>query len=444
MGDTIGQILQGYNIWFKLNNHHPVLHTLLLHCFIVLGKLIHSYNFGVFLFVFFQLNLFIAVISFSIMVLLKHFHLKLKFTLIILLYFLVHPFVQNYMMLITKDVLFAVFFLLFLLFGCLFLEQKILFAKHYFIWIITILGMVLFRNDEIYVIVPTLLYWFCLNVSKKQVGSSLIIIVCFFLVWHHVVFPFFKISEGSIRELLSIPFQQTARYIKYRPQKVTPDEIAAIDAVLDYKKIGKNYNPNVSDPVKGTFKESSTKEQRLRYFETWIRMFFKEPKLYIETVIANKFEYFYPEANLGGFYDYRWSEAKMKDINNNNEIPFEFHHLKRLEKYREAYERLRTKISGFPIINVLRSASTYVWILILLIIYTLKQNDRKAFALLTPFIMYFLVLIAGPTNGSYSRYVYLYAVTFPFLFIILMPYASYLQVFIDFCEINDIFDNNLL
>ena len=219
--------------------------------------------------------------------------------------------------------------------------------------------------------------------------------------------------------MLSIPFQQTARYIKYKPQKVTPDEIAAIDAVLDYKKIGMNYNPIVSDPVKDTFKKSSTNEQRLRYFKTWISMFFKEPKLYLGTVIANKFEFFYPEANLAWFYSYYWSKKCMK-FADNNEIPFEFHHLKRFEKYRETYERLRAEISAIPIINVMRSASTYIWMLILLIIYTLKQGNKKKFALLVPFIMSFLVLMAGPTNGTYFRYVYFYAVTFPLLFIFLM------------------------
>ena len=64
MGDTPWQIIQGYNL--KLVNHHPVFHTLLIHIFIVLGKLIHSYNFGIFLFAFFQLNLLIFVESFLI------------------------------------------------------------------------------------------------------------------------------------------------------------------------------------------------------------------------------------------------------------------------------------------------------------------------------------------------------------------------------------------
>ena len=146
------------------------------------------------------------------------------------------------------------------------------------------------------------------------------IIAGIFLAWHHVVFSFFKITPGSVREILSIPFQQTARYVKYCSQKVTKNEMMAIDAVLDYKVLGKRYNPNLSDPVKWTFKEKSTTEQRLRYLKTWATMFFKEPKLYIGATIANKYEYFYPEANLAGFYGFSWSVWCMKVANKNNKI----------------------------------------------------------------------------------------------------------------------------
>lgn len=432
MGDTWDQISQGYNLPFfhpavnlitdevKLINHHPVFHTILLHYFIVLGKLIRSYNFGVFLFSFFQLTVFITVISLSVKILIKCFHLKLKYALIVLLYYLIHPFVQNYIMLIAKDVLFAVFILLFLLFVFLFLEQETLSFKQNLLWLLIMLGVILFRNEGIYLIVPMLLYMLFLNLNKKIIVSAIVIIACIFLAWHHVVFPFFKITPGSIREMLSIPFQQTARYVKYNSQKVTKNEMMAIDAVLDYKVLGERYNPNLSDPVKWTFKEKSTTEQRLRYLKTWATMFFKEPKFYIGATIANKYEYFYPEANLAGFYDFSWSEWCMKVANKNNKISFGFHHLKKLKVYREKYEQIRVKIFSFPVFGMFRSASTYIWMFILLFFYTLRQSNKRVLALFVPFIMYFLVLMAGPCNGTYFRYLYPYVVIFPFLFIFIM------------------------
>ena len=110
----------------------------------------------------------------------------------------------------------------------------------------------------------------------------------------------------------------------------------------------------------------------------------------------------------------------MKVANKNKEISFGFHHLKKLKEHREKYERSRTVISGLPIFNLLRSASTYIWMFILLIFYALRQRNKRLFALFVPFIMYFLVLMAGPCNGTYFRYLYPYVVAFPFLFIFTM------------------------
>ena len=435
--DTPDQILHGYNLQsfslylhlplisekVQIINHHPVVHTLLLHYFIVLGNLVRNYNFGVFLFAFVQLIFFITAISFLIVLLIRRFHLKVKYVLVVLAYYLFHPFVQNYMMMLAKDVPYTIFLLFFLLLSYLFLEKESFSFKQNVIWFITMIGVVLFRNEGIYLVVPTLFFLLFLNVSKKQVLSVMCSIVCFFLVWHNMVLPFFKITPGSVREMLSIPFQQTARYVKFQPQKVTQSEKKAIDAVLDYEILGKLYDPSLSDLVKNSFKYNSTTEQRFTYLKTWARMFFKEPKLYIEATIANKYEFFYPESNLGWFNLYVWSEEAMKQVNDNADrkgISFGFHHQKKLRKYRERYEQVRETITRQPVFNILRSASTYLWILLLFVFYSIRLRNKKAIALLVPFIMHLLVLIACPCNGSYFRYVYPYAVTFPFLFIFLM------------------------
>ena len=439
-GDTIDQIWQGYNLQsfhknlqiplisesVKMTNHHPIVHTLVLHYFIALGKYIHSYNFGLFLFAFFQLNLVISVISFVISVLIKRFHIKLKYAAGILAYFLIHPLVQNYMMLITKDVIFTILFLLFLLFSFLLLKQGDLSLNQYLIWILTMLGVILTRNDGIYLIVPTLFCFLLLNEPKKMIGSALVIMVGFFLIWHHVVLPFFKITPGSIREMLNIPLQQTARYVKYQSQKVTRREKKAISAVLDYRKIERVYTPEKSDSIKKIFKESSTNEQRVQYLKIWASMFRKAPTLYIEAIVANKYEFLYPAANLGHYYGYETSERRMEFTNSAlvKEEPFDFQHPEKLRAYRNQYEQSRNKIFELPVLCIVQSASTYTWFLILLICYALKQKNRKILALFVPFIMQFLVLMAGPCNGSYFRYMYFYIVTVPFLFIFYMNLKS--------------------
>ena len=63
------------------------------------------------------------------------------------------------------------------------------------------------------------------------------------------------VKPGGKQEMLSIPFQQTARYVKYYGNDVSTEEEKVIRKVLDYDTIGKNYDPDLSDPVKNTYKQ---------------------------------------------------------------------------------------------------------------------------------------------------------------------------------------------
>ena len=68
-----------------------------------------------------------------------------------------------------------------------------------------------------------------------------------------VLLPVFKITSGSIRETLSIPFQQTARYSKYHSDELSKEDIAIIDKVLVYDTLAERYDPELADPVKNKF-----------------------------------------------------------------------------------------------------------------------------------------------------------------------------------------------
>ena len=84
--------------------------------------------------------------------------------------------------------------------------------------------------------------------------------------------PQLGVEKGSVKEVLSIPFQQTARYIKEYPEEVTLKEKKAINDILSYDGIKENYNPEISDFVKNTFREGS--EDKLdEYFKVWFEMF---------------------------------------------------------------------------------------------------------------------------------------------------------------------------
>lgn len=71
----------------------------------------------------------------------------------------------------------------------------------------------------------------------------------------------YQIEPGSIREALSLPFQQTARYALEYGNEITEEEAAVISNILDYEHLAENYNPRISDPVKRTFNKNATREE---------------------------------------------------------------------------------------------------------------------------------------------------------------------------------------
>lgn len=72
---------------------------------------------------------------------------------------------------------------------------------------------------------------------KKSVAFMLALIMLLYYGMNAWVYPMLNVQKGSTREMLSLPFQQTARYLRDNPQDVTEDEKKIISAVLDYEKI---------------------------------------------------------------------------------------------------------------------------------------------------------------------------------------------------------------
>ncbi len=68
------------------------------------------------------------------------------------------------------------------------------------------------------------------------------------------VAPRLYIGNFPSRVFFSIPMQQTARYLKEYPDDVTKEEAKAIDGVMKYDEIADLYNPELSDPVKATYR----------------------------------------------------------------------------------------------------------------------------------------------------------------------------------------------
>ena len=390
-----------------ITNHHPVMHTLLLGGCVKLGMMLGSANFGIFIFSMIQITLLISVLACTICYMKKlntPFWLRIL-TLSIYAFIPVFPF---YSMSLVKDVMFSVFvmFYIILLFDLIKFSKEKYSIKKMVILIILMLLIMLCRNNGIYLVVMS--FPFLLFIDKKnrwRILGVLIIPILIFEGYNKILLPAFKVTPGSIREMLSIPFQQTARYVKEYGDEVTSDEKQAIDKILGYDTLASRYEPEKSDAVKNEYNKYATDEDLKEYFRVWFKQFIKHPTVYLEATINNTYGYFYPDAKNWYFY-YKY-DKRLEEAG----IDYHYNSLKPVRTVLSSYGEV---IPYIPVIGNVVNIASSVWICMIIFVFLIYKKMYKYLIYLTPVISLVLVCIASPVN-TYFRYAMPYVFSIPII-----------------------------
>ena len=262
--------------------------------------------------------------------------------------------------------------------------------------ILFLVGMMvcLSRNNGVYIVIPSMV---CLTLYvQKERSRYVILLICLMVCYQGLegyVAPQLGVEKGSVKEVLSIPFQQTARYIKEYPEEVTLKEKKAINDILSYDGIKENYNPEISDFVKNTFREGS--EDKLdEYFKVWFEMFLKHPMVYIEATLNNTFSYYYPFYNEKVLGDYQFY-IKGAPVATGY---FDIHYITpvKIRTVLAEYAQIWKKVPGF---SQLVDPGFYTWILLLLAGYLIYRKRTRDILLLIGPAINILICIASPVNG---------------------------------------------
>jgi hypothetical protein len=422
-GDAPAQIMQGYNLkdetasylklldeGFFLNQHHPVPHTLLIHFFVALGKNIFgSYNFGIFLYAFFQFSFITLVIAYIT----HYFYEKKlpKFLMVVMLvYYLLSPRIQNHMFLVTKDIIYGGFTMLFVvsLFDLLITGRGSIRARQVVMTLISGLGVFLFRNEGKVVGGIVLIIALLFARGKRAVvgGITVALFVIIFII-NSVIFPACKVSPGSRREQMCLPSEQTALYLMRHADEVTEEEKEIIGKVFNYEGMLKAYTPKRADSPKSQFNEYCTNDELMDYYRVWIQMFFKHPQTYLEATLYQTYGYFYPSAGFLYRVPYQDSAWLMEHTNNKcAEIETNFHHPEALKGFRWLYEKGFELIARIPPVLLLSISATYLWSLIVAAFYFIRNKKWYALLVSVQLFMQYAVCFAGPLDGTCFRYIY--------------------------------------
>ena len=382
----------------NITNHHPVVHTLLLGGCISLGRLIGSDNFGLFIYSMIQIGILASTLSYTIKYL-KKVNISLKVRVILLMIYSIVPMFPLYAMSAVKDTIYTSFMILYVIFLYDFItfnkNKKISNVKAISI-VLLLLLISLFRNNGVYVV--ALSFPFIIGYSKKNRIKTLAVFAIFLSLttcYSKVILPYFKITNGSIREMLSIPFQQTARYVKYNGDEVSEEDKRAIDKILTYDTIIERYKPELSDPVKNKYNKYATNEDLKEYFKAWYRGLKKHPETYIEATINNTYGYFYPNAIK--WYTYHKFDAR---ITKDNLVDYSYNDLQGIRDIIVSYQGIFPYI---PFIGLISNIGFNTWILLIMGVYLITFKKKEYLIVLMPLYASVLICIASPAN-TYFRY----------------------------------------
>ena len=379
-----------------LTNHHPVIHTLLIGSCLKIGlSLFNSTNIGLFIYSIIQIMILASTLSYTIKFM-KELNLNIKYRLTCLIIYAFVPVFAFYAMSPVKDVIFGCLIILYIISIYKFIKTKDKLAiKDIIKEIILLILITLFRNNGFHIII--LSFPFLLLIGRKNIfkyTTIILIVITFQLSFNNIILPYFKITPGSIRETLSIPFQQTARYVKEHKNEVTKKEKNVIDKVLGYDDLADRYKPEIADPVKNDFNKDSTKNDLNNYFKTWLKQLKKHPITYVEATINNTYGYFYPVKT--NWYIY----TKYNPTINEYGFNYNFNNLNTLRDILSSFGKIFPYI---PIIGLIVNIGFGTWIILFMLSYLIYKKKYKELIYLIPSLIVLLVCVASPVN-TYFRY----------------------------------------
>ncbi len=435
-----------------LENHHPVMMNALYAALMTLGRSVWSDNFGLFLIVAFQYA--VCAIAFALVVRkLVAWRVPRWIAWATLLFFCLCPMWGAFAQAAFKDTLFNGLFCLFVLSlanvaGPARDEKGALRVRAWALFGLASLVLCFARNNGFYIAAASAVAVAVLAAVRgrraggtarpgSRVGGSptgsgarrlarpaaraavpaLAVLAVVAVAWlgaTRVVWPALGIDVREDKEMLSVPLQQTARYMVECPSEVSAEQYAAIDAVLPADQLATLYNPDLSDPVKEAMrpaKGNMTSEQRAAYFAAWAQMGAAHPGVYVRATVANTYAYFYPFVIIGQDMDRPVFPLYIQGLPINQ--TFDVHYVSP-ESVRTAVGDALVDMLSVPLVRMMFSPATYVLAFLAVGAYASTRRRWRALVVAVPFAVLLATVLLGPLNG-HLRYLMPMAAALPLL-----------------------------
>lgn len=390
-----------------LNNHHPAMLSLFMGGLMNIGRFFGSDNLGIFLYILLQIIINALIYSYVLKIF-RELKISFKFKIAAMIFFTCFPLLVLNSITYIKDTIYYLLILLYFVYSYyhfrinetkkidkylkLFLILTLIFLFRntgFYVGLISLFSLILFYRKKIPIISRNFFVLFIGFLMLKG-GYTLFLMVN-------------QINNSPIREMLSIPLQQTARYLTYYEEDLNEQEKENLSSIflIDLKEIKRKYNPNKSDPIKWVFKAHPTTEEFLNYCNSWFTMFLHHPLVYVDATLNNIYGYFGP--GIMNAIDEEVGIFKIEDNKRINTGYFDIHFYNKTKPVRNFIEDLSRSWGNFYVINLMYYCFTYVWIIIFVTVYLIYKKSKTLIIYMMPLYVTIFTCIISPLN-AHMRY----------------------------------------
>ena len=404
-------------------NKHPIIHTLFIELFLIIGKQVKDYTFGILLLTIVQMLIMSFIFSYSIEKIktkINHKTIRYIFVSILIIYYGIIPFNSIMSISITKDVIFSGILLLIIINLYDILEDNNIKLRKYILYSILSIFLILFKNSAyiIYII-------FIIGLLIKKNKNNKLILTSFISIFLALSINFtlektLNVKKVSRIEAYNIQTQNLIyTTIKHPNLDVSMDEklYGIIPRNCFSEKLIDDYDENRADYSKDKIIKCNIKDFNYnKYMSIWLKYGFKYPIDYIDSfgnltigswfLLDESHATTYPGGSQGYLLtDYKIIPGVSDDLPD-SKFPWLFDKLEEVATLNKQYDSIN-------IWRFIYTPSTYVLSFFLILVYmiTRKQN-------ITPLI--FLVSLYITTLSApvvIVRYIYPFMIIVPILFI---------------------------
>ena len=309
----------------------------------------------------------------------------------------------------TKDIFFAIFYMLFIVCILDLLRNPQRFFSSF--WRMggtcaLVVVACLFRVNAAFALI--IFFLVMLVVLRKHyiriLGMAVVSLTVFVLIYGPV-YTLFGVEGANGKEMLSVPMQQIASVLSEHQEELSAEEISAIADIIDITTAGERFNPRYADPVKDHFNITNFNADISRYAKLWAGLLTRYPDHYVSAFLTLNLNYWYPDSDFIDKYSERmYIESYVWDYNF-----FKVERKSVLPGLLESYEKFASGAapSEIPVFSVVFNIGFPVWFLIIgIIVCHVRKNKRLALCLWPGLLVWFTFMLGPVSNVRYIYYLF--------------------------------------